>query len=322
MKTTQRLSIRYYLKWIMWVLVIQFLLINISASIYAYKFTHFYNNPSPKISTQNIFNKTWKLFVGPSFYKNTTEPPPPFAYENIHLKTSGNIPIDGWYSNVDSSEKCVIFFHGITVNKSFLVNEASRFRQWGYNVLLIDFRGHGKSGGSTSSFGVKETEEVKSAFSFAQSRGNKKILLYGVSMGAAVCIRAVHLNLVKPDAIIADMPFGTLHNHFRSRAAILGFPSEPFATLVTFWLGVERGYNGFKHDIASYAKDVTCPVLIEWGVEDPYVKKYEINRIFNNLSSNNKKMVAYDYAGHESFLHVNPLMWEKEIRSFINNYVP
>lgn len=320
MKTATRSNIRYYLKWVLWVVIVQFILVNISASVYAYKFTHFYNTPPVKVAAQNIFERTWKLFTGPSFYKNTIEPSPSFPYETVHLKTSDDIPIDGWYSPSDTSSKCVILFHGITVNKSYVADEASMFRSWGYNVLLIDFRGHGKSGGSTSSFGVKETDEVKTAFSFAQAKGNKKILLYGVSMGAAVCIRAVHLNLVKPDAIIADMPFGTLRNHLRSRAALLGFPSEPFATLVTFWIGVERGYNGFKHDISSYAKDVKCPVLVEWGEEDPYVKQEEIYRVFNNLSSVNKKIVTYFSAGHESFLKNDPSRWIKEVQSFTDEY--
>jgi alpha-beta hydrolase superfamily lysophospholipase len=317
MKASSKSNVRIYLKWAVWVLVIQFILVNISASTYAYKFTHFYKSPPPKVSGQNIFVKTWKLFVGPSFYKNTGEPSPSFPFDTVQLKTSDGIHIDGWYSGSDTSKKCVIFFHGITVNKSYLADEASVFRSWGYNVLLVDFRGHGRSGGSESTFGIKETGEVKSAFSFARSKGNKKIILYGVSMGAGVCIRAVHLNLVKPDAIIADMPFGTLRNHLRSRAAVLGFPSEPFATLVTFWMGVENGYNGFKYDIASYAKDITCPVLIEWGEEDPYVKKYEIMKVFNNLSSGNKKMVAYASAGHESFLNFNPIKWQAEVKAFI-----
>ena len=260
--------------------------------------------------------------MGPSFYKNTDEPPPPFPYEVVHLETSDKVAIEGWYSGMDTSEKCVIFFHGLSVNKSYLTREAAMFRLWGYNVMLVDFRGHGRSGGSNCTFGIRETDEVARAFDYAKSRGNHKIILYGVSMGAGVCIRAAALQKVHPDAIIADMPFGTLRNHLKSRATILGFPAEPFATLVTFWIGVERGYNGFRHNIAAYAKDVTCPVLVEWGEKDQYVKRDEIIKVYDNLASPGKKLVIYPLADHESFLHVDPVVWEREINSFLQPVVP
>src|SRR5215208_5493819 len=225
MQKTRTKKLRYYLKWALWVLLVQIVLVNVSASIYAYKFTHFYDSPVPAQSSQNIFNKTWRLFAGPRFYKLAQEKEPLFPCKNISFRTPDNIPIDAWYSTVDSAKGCIIFFHGIAGNKTCVEKEAAMFRVWGYNVLLVDFRGHGKSGGNTTTFGVKETEEVQKAFEFARVKGNKKVILYGVSFGASVCIKAVSENKFQPAAVIADMPFGTLHNHFQSRARTLGFPS-------------------------------------------------------------------------------------------------
>jgi uncharacterized protein len=319
MQKTKTGKFRYYLKWVLWVLLAQFALANISASIYAYKFTHFYDPPAPSASSQNIFSKTWKLFTGPKFYKNTNEPAPSFAYENVKLKTSKGLVIESWYSQTDSSNKCVILIHGYSANKSFLENEAAMFKQWGYSVLLLDLRGHGRSEGNNTSFGVKETEELEQAYIFAKQRGNSKIILYGVSLGAAICIKATQQEKIRPDAIIADMPFDNLHQHFKSRARILGFPSEPFATLVTFWVGIENGYNGFRYNISSYAKNVTCPVLMEWGGKDQYVSQREVDTIFQALASKNKKLVIYPDAGHDSFLQTDPLIWKKETQAFLNS---
>jgi alpha-beta hydrolase superfamily lysophospholipase len=314
---TKRL--RYYLKWGLWVVLVQFVLINISASIYAYKFTHFYNGASQHYSSGNFFTKTWKLFVGPSFSKDTLEPEPPFSYSTVVLQTSDHIPIDAWYSEVAAPKGCVLFFHGYMINKSFLGNEAAMFREWGYNVLMVDLRGHGKSGGSSCTLGVKETDEVQKAFEFARAKGNKRIILYGVSLGAGICIKAASENKVQPDAIIADMPFGSLHSHFRSRAAVQGFPSEPFAALVTMWIGIERGYNGFNHDIAGYARKVSCPVLVEWGKKDSYVTRKELEGVYEQLASSNKKLVVYPDAGHESLLQVDPKAWKQEVSAFLSS---
>jgi uncharacterized protein len=308
---------RYILKWVIWVLLVQLVLINISAAFYAHKLSHFYEPPTKIISSQNIFSKTWKLFVGPRFYKNTIEPEPAFPYETIQLKTSDNILIDAWYGKADSSQTCIIFFHGITTNKSFLSKEASIFRSWGYNVMLVDLRAHGKSGGSTSSFGVRETDEVQRSFEWALANGNEKIILYGISLGAGVCIKAVSENKIQPLAIIADMPFGSLHQHLAAKARNLGFPSEPFATLVTLWMGIERGFNGFRHQVSEYAKNVHCPVLVQWGEQDSYVSRDEVNDVYENLASQHKKMVVYPGADHQSYLEVDVNAWQKQVRSFL-----
>lgn len=312
-------NFRYYLRWILWVIVIQIVLANISASIYAYKFTHFYEAPALPVSPQNIFNKTWKLFVGPKFYKNTNESEPSFAYETIQLKTSGGIPIDAWYSQTDSSNACVILIHGYSVNKSYVENEAAMFKQWGYSVLLFDLRAHGKSGGNTTTFGVKETDELKKAYEFAKQKGQSNIVLYGVSLGAVLAIKAVANSEIHPAAIIADVPFGSLHQHLKARARMIGFPSEPFAGLTTFWIGAERGFNGFRFDISAYSKKVNCPILLEWGAKDPLVTREEIDSIYKNLSSKNKKLVIYPDADHGSFLQKDPFTWEKEVQAFLKS---
>jgi uncharacterized protein len=319
MQKTKPRNFRYYLRWTLWVLVIQIVLVNISASIYAYKFTHFYNPPAPSVSSQNIFNKTWKLFVGPKFYKDTNESQPSFAYEVVQLKTSEDISIEAWYSKTDSSKACVILLHGYSTNKSIVENEATMFKQWGYSVLLFDLRGHGKSSGNATTFGVKETDELQKAAEFARQRGNSKIILYGISLGAAICIKAEADGKVHADGIIADASFGSLHQHFKGRARVLGFPSEPFASLTTFWIGVEKGYNGFRHDISLYAKKVNCPVLVEWGEKDPFVTRHETESIFKNLSSKNKKLVTYPDADHGGFLERDPFEWEREIQIFLKS---
>lgn len=313
-------KIRSLLRWVFWVLLAQVLLMNISAAFYAHKFTHFYDAPQqrPELSSRNIFSRTWKLFVGPRFYKLPGPHEPDFSVEHITLSLSNSSSIEGWYAGNDSARGCVILFHGISVNKSYVIDEAAMFRQMGYNVLLVDFRAHGRSGGNNSTFGVEETEEVEKAFRFAQERGNRNIILYGVSMGAAVCLKAVAEKKVQPSALIADMPFGCLQSHMQARARIHGFPSQPFAFLVTFWAGVERGFNGFNHSPTDYASEVSCPVLLQWGDNDPYVSRSETEAIFNNLPAQ-KKLAIYEGAGHESFLNKEPLVWRETVSTFLTS---
>lgn len=319
MNKTKRFSFKSALKWFLWIVIIQLLLINISAAIYAYKFTHFYKlEERPISSSSNIIAKTWKLFTGPTFFKQPVGYAPDFPFQTIELKTENDVAISSWYSVVDSPKGCVVFFHGVTANKTHLLDEATAIRSWGYNVMLVDFRGHGSSEGSKTTFGVDETAEVAAAVNYAKQKGNSRIILYGSSLGSVVIIKAASEGLVQPAAIIADMPFGSLQDHLKARGRTLGFPKQPFAFLITAWMGLQNSYIGFNHSTYAYAKEVDCPVLLQWGAKDYYVTGKETNAIYNSLGGK-KKLAVYPHADHESFLRHDAVTWQREVSTFLTS---
>ena len=122
----RKLKLPSYIRWIGWVLLVQFVLVNISAALYAYKLTHFYTDPSVQNyqPAKNIFTKTWRLFTGPRFPKSVITTTPVFRYDTIPLTTAKGITIDSWYGRTDSVAKgSVILFHGITT--MFRLGDAS-----------------------------------------------------------------------------------------------------------------------------------------------------------------------------------------------------
>ena len=314
-------QLKSILRWVGWVLLVQFVLINISASLYAFKLTHFYtNHPEESVSEGgNIFTKSWKLFTGPRYGKSVISEVPVFRYDTVTLETKKGIRIDAWYGQTDSVSKgTVILFHGIGVTKSVLMDEANEFRFGGYQVLMVDFRAHGNSDGNTTTIGVRETEEVKLAFDYISAKGEKNIFLYGSSLGAVAIAKAVSDQQLQPRGIILEMPFESLQSYLKGKARVLGFPKQPFAVLTTFWIGIERGFNGFKHKTTRYAKNIHCPVLLQWGTLDHLVLKDETNRIYDALASTSKKLVIYEGAEHESFLRKDPLKWRIEVERFLS----
>lgn len=313
------------LRWILWVLLVQFVLFNISAALYAYKFTHVYDDPSlrTKKSGSNVFTKTWRLFSGPRQPRSIITASPAFPYDTVMLKTNSGIFIEAWYAKPDSIAKgTVILFHGIMANKGMLLPEAAEFCYQGYNVMLVDLRAHGNSGGNTTTIGVRESEEVKLAYDYVQQQGEKNIFLYGSSMGAVVVTKAVANYSLRPSGVFLEMPFASLQSHIRARARGLGFGGvgeKPFGFLVTMWIGIERGFNGFKDKTTRYVKKLNCPVLMQWGAADTYVLKSETDKVYKAIASANKKLVIYDQAGHESLLQNDPAKWRAETGAFLAN---
>jgi alpha-beta hydrolase superfamily lysophospholipase len=312
--------LRSVVRWIVWVLIVQFILINISASFYAYRLTHVNDDPSLRNPTQskNIFSKTWRLFSGPRQPKSIITAVPTFPFDSVTLETQKGIFIDAWYGKTDSASKgTVILFHGITASKGMVISEAADFRYQGYNVMMVDFRAHGNSGGNTTTMGIMESEEVKLTYDYIIQQGEKNIFLWGTSMGAVAIIKALAGYQLQPSGIIIEMPFASMQSHLKARSRALGFPEQPFGFLVTCWISMERGVNGFKHQTASYAKKVNCPVLMQWGALDNYVQKKETDKVYDGIASSNKKLVVYDHAGHESLLQKDPLKWRMEVERFL-----
>jgi len=70
--------------------------------------------------------------------------------------SSDGLILKGWIIQKDKSLVTIIFCHGLGMNKSDLLSLAKSIYDAGFNLFLFDFRGHGDSSGSTTSFGYLE----------------------------------------------------------------------------------------------------------------------------------------------------------------------
>jgi hypothetical protein len=318
----KRSKLSITIRWILWVLLVQFILINISASLNAYRLLHFFNDP-PAVKTdqhQNILTKTWRLFTGPKVYKSKLTSVPEFLYTTVDLKTAKGTSIEAWKNADTLSKGTVILFHGVSSNKGMILDEANEFRRLEYNVMLIDFRGHGNSGGNVTTMGIRESEEVKLAYDYVSGKGEKNILLWGVSMGAVAIIKSIAENDLHPSGIILELPVASLYSYIKAKAKTLGFPRQPFGFFVTFWAGIEGGYNSFNYKISNYTKKINCPVLMQAAGLDNFVSKKEAEDIFQSIHSPEKELVMYDEAGHEFLLKNDPAKWRIEVEEFLHKF--
>lgn len=311
-----------FLRRVLRIIFLLFFLLNIVAAFHAYKFTHFY--PEKEITVKkpeemNGWDKTKAMLVGINYAKSKNTIAPDSAVETIRFKTSDGLLIESWHYPITQAKGTVLLFHGHGSSKSKILQEANGFQSLGYSTLLVDFRAHGGSDGKTCTIGYKESEEVKLAFDYIKETGEKNIILWGISMGAAAITSAVHQYKIKPQKVILEMPFGKLKQAVEGRLRVMGLPNEPFSTLLTFWGGAEQGFWAFNFNPDEYAKDFTCPVLLQWGALDPRVSKTETTSIFNKIPGTLKKLVVYENAKHESLYKNDGLKWRKEVSEFLRS---
>lgn len=299
-------------------LLLLFVLLNVMVIFQAYSLSHFYEQGEVEIKKQENksgWDKTKEILFGSNFIKQKNLAPDSVV-ETIYFTAKNGLKLEAWLLPAPAARGTVAIFHGHGGKKSSLLKEADVFRSLGYNALLLDFRAHGGSQGNTCSIGYKEAEEVKLAYSYLQTKGEKNIILYGVSLGAATITKAIHDYQLNPSKVILDMPFASLSDGVKGRLKMLQLPAEPLGTLLTFWGGTLQGFWAFKHRPYEYARKIKCPVLLQRGRNDNRVTQEETEKIYDNISSQ-KKLVIYENSGHESFCNKETQKWTNELTAFL-----
>jgi alpha-beta hydrolase superfamily lysophospholipase len=210
-------------------------------------------------------------------------------------------------------------FTGYAQSKDALLSEAAALHDMGYDTLMVDFRGAGGSSGSDTTLGVRESEDVAAGVDYARKEWpGRRLVVYGVSMGAVAVLRSVSLGGVKSDAVILESPFDRLLSTVSNRFNAMGMPAFPASELLVFWGSVQQGFNGFAHNSVDYARSVKCPALLLHGENDPRVTVEQSHAIYDALAGY-KEQVEFHGAGHESLVVSAPQLWKESVTRFLRH---
>jgi uncharacterized protein len=114
-----------------------------------------------------------------------------------------------WFKPSQKAKGLVIYFHGNADNLQRWGQFAADITPLGYEVVMIDYRGYGKSSGTPDEDTLYKDATL--VWNWVKSKTeHQKIVIYGRSMGSAV---ATHLATeVQPDLLILETPFDELKN--------------------------------------------------------------------------------------------------------------
>lgn len=311
-------------KRILIVLIAGFVLINIVAMFHAYKFTHFTDKQVTRTADPAKLGfgaKVKTLMFGVDNPRPVNRIKPKHAFETLMIKgdpeiQQGDKEIECWYIPRKDAKGTVIVYHGFSGYKSLMLDKLDPFLEMGYNVLMVDFMGSGGSAGNQTTIGYFEAEQVKRSFEYLEKKGEKKIFLFGTSMGAVSIMKAFEDFQIKPSGIIIECPFGDMYKTVAARFRMLNAPAFPMAGLLVFWGGIENGFWAFGHNPVVYAKSIDCPTMLMYRSKDPKVSKEETDEIFDNIKGK-KLLKVYKNAGHEDLLAHDPAKWTADVRAFL-----
>lgn len=176
-----------------------------------------------------------------------------FLFADVYFQTEEGLTLNGWFFRHPSAKATLLFFHGNGGNICHRLEKVLIFRELGLNVLIVDYRGYGKSQGTPSEQGIYK--DALAAFDYLVGRldvQKDKIVGYGESLGG---VAVLELARKRPfAALIVDSTFSSVADIARHY-----YPFIPRFLLKT------------KMDAVLYASGVTTPKLLIHSKDDEIV---------------------------------------------------
>lgn len=197
-----------------------------------------------------------------------------FHYENQETKEYNLTTRDGATINglrffpKGESKGIVLYLKGNSKSIKGWGKFAVDFTRHGYNVLMVDYRGFGKSTGRRSQKNIKR--DVQLVYNkILEQTTEDRIILYGRSLGSGFATKLASTN--NPKMLILDAPYYSLTKVTRRY-----MPFMPLSVLIKYPLPTYK-----------WLKYVQCPIHIIHGTNDkliPYKSSLKLSKINPKLT--------------------------------------
>jgi fermentation-respiration switch protein FrsA (DUF1100 family) len=232
-------------------------------------------------------------------------------YEIVELRAADGVELFTWFLPARSTARAtVLFLHGNAENISTHYNNVAWMPADGFNVLVLDYRGYGKSAGTPSLAGAQlDIDAALRALLERREVDPKRIVLFGQSLGGAL---ALHYAAHGPQrralrAVIADSAFADYRLIVREKLA--GF----FLTWPLQWLPALTVDNDYA-PLASIASVSPLPLLLIHGARDAIVPSHHSERLYA-AAAQPKELWLLPDAGHIQSVR------DPELRRRLGDYV-
>lgn len=261
------------------------------------------------------------------------------AYEDVEipievgLAPAWVVPADGQVSGDAQRPRFLegtwaIMVHGRGAQRMEGIRALSVAQELGLHSLLISYRNDREAPASADGrygLGFTEWKDVQVAISYAKSRGATKIVLFGWSMGGAICMATADQSFYRADiaAMVLTGPvvdwFTLFTHHTTSRKLPQGLGNLASQLISTrrgrYLTGLATPVDLPSLDWVTRYRELQTPTLILHSKDDEFVP-YTAGRELARLSPW-VDFVAFRRARHTKEWNVDPARWDRAVRDWL-----
>ena len=244
-----------------------------------------------------------KLIFKPDSLIKSTPQKYGLNYQDVWIEVNPGKIHGWWIPHKDESAPVMVYFHGNGSNNGDVVNLAAIFNELGLSVLLVDYRGYGKS----SPVFPNETrvyEDAEAAWDYLTQKRQitpENIFVYGHSLGGAI---AIELASRHPEiaGLITEGTFTSILEMAKLGKVLQIFPLD--------WIVTQR------FDSASKVKSLQTPILILHGSDDRTIP-VEMAAELMAIATEPKQLAIIPQAGHDNLEEVGGEEYKQYLQRFI-----
>lgn len=247
--------------------------------------------------------------------------------QKISLQSADNQTMTGTFIN-NNSDKTVILIHGLYQNRSMSIIYTDTYARLGFNVLLIDLRSHGESGGIIT-WGQTEIKDIDLWCDYLRhSQNQKSIGIHGVSLGGAFALLHSGLSAHSADFYVEDSSYSDLkslyYNHLHN---MIQLPTNSkmldvlwaYSQICMYW-HTRATLNDLSPRQA--VEKATSPILFLHGDADTLIPPAALYDLYNNCQAP-KQIHIFKNSIHAQEIVDYPEEYNQTIRNFLqeNNLI-
>lgn len=246
------------------------------------------------------------------------------GYKDTSITSEDGLSLHGYeVLNTSNSKAWVITVHGYTSQGKQMGLYANKFYNMGYNVLVPDLRGHGKSEGNYIGMGWDDRKDILKWIDYILQKDNEaNIILHGISMGGGTVMMTSGEELPSNvKAIIEDCGYSSVWDEFSYQLnSLFRLPEFPVLQSASLVSKIRAGYwLGDASAIKQLSKAKT-PMLFIHGDKDTFVPYSMLDKVYNAANVEKEKLVI-EGAAHAKSAETNPELYWSTISRFIKNHI-
>lgn len=220
------------------------------------------------------------------------------AFESLQIATEDGETLDGWYVPAREPRATVLYLHGNGGNIGHRVEIIELFHRLGLAVLIVDYRGYGRSTGKPGEAGTYRDAEAAWRYLTETRRiPAGDIVLYGESLGGAIAARLAQRRA--PRALVLYATFTSIPDMAHEL-----YPYQPTSLLVRY-----------RYDTRAALASVRCPLLILHSREDEIVPYHHGQELL--AAAPGPKWLVELRGGHNDAPFVSRESFAKAVEEFL-----
>jgi fermentation-respiration switch protein FrsA (DUF1100 family) len=244
--------------------------------------------------------------------------------DEIYLDSQDHLKLHGYRFLVHpDSHRWVIPLHGYMNEGRDMFFFTAKFAQHGFNALVPDLRGAGKSEGDYIGMGWDDRLDVVGwIHKIIAEDPEARIVIFGISMGAATAMMTAGEELPENvAAVIEDCGYTSVADEFTYELhQLYSLPKFPVLPLADRAIRNKAGFSIYQASAVDQLKKARVPMLFIHGEKDTYVPTEMVYKVYAAAPVDKELMIIKD-APHASSSFVHPEDYFSGIFSFVEKHL-